>query len=180
MAETATINIGVSQCLLGEEVRFDGGHRHDNYITGRLGAFFTFIPVCPEVEAGFGIPREPIRLEGDPVDPVVISHRTRRNLTHPLNEASRRIVRNLEGACLHGFILKKNSPSCGMERVKVYGDSGPPLRKGAGLFARALIQAQPLLPVEEEGRLNDPRLRENFIERIFVYHRFALYLMIVK
>lgn len=165
------IAVGISRCLLGEEVRFDGGHKRDGYITGTLGAVFRFVPVCPEVEAGFGIPRESMRLEGDPDAPLVISHRTRRDLTQPLADVSANIVARLAEADLHGFILKRNSPSCGLERVPVHGDSGMPSRKGAGLFARRLITAMPLLPVEEEGRLSDPALRENFIERVFVHHR---------
>jgi uncharacterized protein YbbK (DUF523 family) len=171
MTEEKRICVGVSQCLLGEEVRYNGGHKRDDYIAITLGEFFTFVPVCPEVEAGFGIPRESLRLEGDPVNPSVISHRTRRDLTKPLADASANIVSRLAKNDLHGFILKNNSPSCGLERVRVYNDSGMLGRKGVGLFTQRLVSAMPLLPVEEEGRLKDSKLRENFVEKIFVYHR---------
>ncbi|MBF0294636.1 MAG: DUF523 and DUF1722 domain-containing protein [Magnetococcales bacterium] len=169
--ETPRIHIGVSQCLLGDEVRFDGGHKRDGYITGMLGTVFCLVPVCPEVEAGFGIPRESMRLEGDPATPRLISHRTRRDLTRPLVETCESIVARLAGADLHGFVLKGNSPSCGMEKVRVQRDAGLPDGKGIGLFARRLRTAMPLLPVTEEGRLGDAALRENFITRIFVHHR---------
>ncbi|MBF0184672.1 MAG: DUF523 and DUF1722 domain-containing protein [Magnetococcales bacterium] len=170
-AETTPITLAVSQCLLGDEVRFDGGHKHDSYITGTLGPLFRFIPLCPEVEANFGIPREAMRLEGDLQAPRLISQRTRRDLTPMLAEANARILARLADSELHGCILKKNSPSCGMERVKVHAASGMPDNKGVGLFARSLRDSMPLLPIEEEGRLHDPALRENFIERVFVYHR---------
>ncbi|MBF0191688.1 MAG: DUF523 and DUF1722 domain-containing protein [Magnetococcales bacterium] len=163
--------LGVSQCLLGHEVRYDGGHKHSSYITGVLGPLFRFVPVCPEVEAGFGIPREPIRLEGEPERPRVISQKTRRELTLPLQEAAGRLVGALADERLCGFILKRDSPSCGLERVRVYKENGMPVQQGVGIFAHALGAAFPLLPIEEEGRLNDAALRENFIERVFVYQR---------
>ncbi|MBF0456060.1 MAG: DUF523 and DUF1722 domain-containing protein [Magnetococcales bacterium] len=171
MTEENPLFIGVSQCLLGEEVRYDGGHKREEYLVNTLGQYVTFIPICPEVEAGFGVPREPLQLEGDPLNPQVISHRTRRDLTKPLAEASANLVSHLAKTPLHGLILKKNSPSCGLQRVRVYQNSSRPGGKGVGLFAHGLLNALPLLPVEEEGGLKEPKGRENFIEKVFVYHR---------
>ncbi|MBN2061956.1 MAG: DUF523 and DUF1722 domain-containing protein [Deltaproteobacteria bacterium] len=165
------IRIGISACLLGEPVRYDGGHAHDRYITDTLGRYMEFIPVCPEMEAGFGIPREPVRLVGDPDLPRLITVNTKRDLTDTMmNWASMR-VKELEKQNLCGFIFKSKSPSSGMERVKVYRENGMPVKKGVGLFARAFMEHFPLLPAEDEGRLHDPNLRENFIERIFTLYR---------
>jgi uncharacterized protein YbgA (DUF1722 family)/uncharacterized protein YbbK (DUF523 family) len=151
-------------------VRFDAGHKHDAYVTGTLGRFFEFVPVCPEVAIGLGVPREPIRLEGDPERPRALGVRSRDlDVTQALADYGRRMARELSD--ISGYILKSKSPSCGMERVKVYPEGGVPSKRGVGLYARALMQALPLLPVEEEGRLGDPALRENFIERVFVYRR---------
>lgn len=171
MDSAASIIIGVSHCLLGESVRYDGGHKCNSYITETLAEHFEFHPICPEVAAGLGIPREPIRLEGDLLSPRVVSTRTRRDLTAPLQETVAALTCELTKVPLCGFLLKKDSPSCGMERVKLYNDKGMPVQQAVGLFARALQQAFPLLPMEEEGRLKDPGLRENFIERVFVFHR---------
>ena len=166
----AKIRIGISSCLLGEEVRFDGGHKHDSYITGTLGLYFEFVPVCPEMAVGLGKPREPIRLEGDAERPRAVGTRSKDlDVTDALDAYGRRMGRELAG--ISGYLLKRASPSCGMERVKVYGPSGAPSRQGVGIYARALMETQPLLPVEEEGRLGDPVLRENFVQRVFVYHR---------
>jgi uncharacterized protein YbgA (DUF1722 family)/uncharacterized protein YbbK (DUF523 family) len=171
------IHIGISQCLLGEHVRFDGGHKRDPFLTDTLARFVTFVPVCPEVEVGMGIPREPVRLQGDPASPRMVGTRSGTDHTRAMESYSRRRVQELDSAGLCGYILKKNSPSCGMERVKVYGAEGRvPGRGGVGLFARALMERYPLLPVEEEGRLNDPVLRENFIERVFAYRRWMNFL----
>jgi len=165
------IRIGISSCLLGHKVRYDGGHKKDPLITGALSSFLTFVPVCPEVEVGMSVPRPPIRLvrrgaEIRLVDP-------KRGLDH--SESMRRWsevrIRDLEKLDLSGYILKKDSPSCGMEGVKVYSENGAGIREGVGLFARELLRRFPLLPVEEEGRLNDPALRENFVERVFAYRR---------
>ncbi|MBN2684933.1 MAG: DUF523 and DUF1722 domain-containing protein [Pontiellaceae bacterium] len=164
------IRIGVSQCLLGEKVRYDGQHKHDAYITGVLGQWFEFVPVCPEVECGMSIPREPIRLEGDVEHPELVSI-SKKNWTKQMTTWCERRIEELadEGPC--GFIFKRKSPSCGMERVKVYSGKGMPENKGQGLFAAAFMRHFPDLPVEEEGRLNDPCLRENFIERVFTLKR---------
>jgi len=166
------IRLGVSTCLLGEQVRFDGGHKRDRFVTDVLGRYVDFVPVCPEHELGLGVPRESMHLEGDPAAPRLVTTRTHRDLTEPMQAWCRRRVRELEGEELCGYIFKANSPSSGMERVKVYKPKGPATRKGVGLFARAFMDHFPLIPVEEEGRLNDARLRENFIEMIFALKRY--------
>jgi len=172
---TGPINIGVSSCLLGEPVRYDGGHRQDRYISDTLGRFFRFVPVCPEVGCGLPIPREAMRLEGDPASPRLMTVRTRIDLTERMSAYCREKVAELEDAGLCGFIFKKNSPSSGLWRVKVY-NNGMPAKSGSGLFAAAMARRFPLLPMEEEGRLNDAALRENFIERVFAYHRWKAFL----
>lgn len=170
-AAATNIRIGISSCLLGREVRFDGGHKRDAFIDGVLGDYFEFVPLCPEVEIGLGVPRDPIRLERRSGHVRVVGVRQPElDVTEPLREQGRRVVRDNPG--LSGYILKSKSPSCGMERVKVYAAaSGIPAADGVGEFARSLMGQWPELPVEEEGRLNDPVLRENFIERVFVYKR---------
>ena len=163
--------IGVSACLLGQEVRFDGGHKHAPYLTDTLGPHLDFVPVCPEVEAGMGVPRESVRLAGDPASPRMVGVHSGKDWTEKLVEVARKRVTGLQSKDLCGYILKKGSPSCGMERVRVYGKGGMPGKSGRGLYATVLMQEMPLLPVEEEGRLNDPALRESFIERVFAYRR---------
>jgi uncharacterized protein YbgA (DUF1722 family)/uncharacterized protein YbbK (DUF523 family) len=166
------IRVGISSCLLGEEVRYDGGHQKDPYITGVLARHFTWVPVCPEMEVGLGVPREPIRLVGDPGAPRLLGVTSGADHTLRMNDFARRRVQELGRRALSGYVLKRASPSCGMERVKLHRDEGgPPARTGVGLFARALMDALPLLPVEEEGRLDDARLRDNFITRVFAYRR---------
>jgi len=169
--DEAPIRLGVSSCLLGESVRYDGGHKRDRFVTDRLGAFVEWVPVCPEFEAGLGIPRPAMRLvrEGDAIRLREIQ--SGRDHTRRLESLARKRVRALRALDLCGYVLKKGSPSCGMARVKVYADGGMPETNGVGLFAKILQDADPQLPIEEEGRLNDPRLRENFIERIFAYRR---------
>jgi uncharacterized protein YbgA (DUF1722 family)/uncharacterized protein YbbK (DUF523 family) len=164
------VRLGVSACLLGARVRFDGGHKSDRFIIRELGAHFDFVPFCPEVAIGMGAPRPPIRLLGDVQAPRAIGSKDNRiDVTHALQEYSTNTARGLGALC--GFVFKKDSPSCGMERVRVYSDTGMPQRVGTGIFARAVQEANPLLPVEEEGRLNDPGLRENFVLRVLVYAR---------
>ena len=165
------IRLGISACLLGERVRFDGGHKRDPFLVESLGQFVDWVPVCPEVESGMGAPRESMRLVqvGDEVR--LLTNKTVEDRTGTMRRYARRRVEELEDDALFGFVLKKDSPTCGLERVKVYGTAGVPMRSGRGLFAEALVTRFPLLPVEEEGRLNDPRLRENFVERIFAYRR---------
>jgi uncharacterized protein YbgA (DUF1722 family)/uncharacterized protein YbbK (DUF523 family) len=155
---------------LGNKVRFDAGHKHDAYITDTLGQFFELVPVCPEVGIGLGMPREPIRLEGNPGQPRAIGVRNRGlDVTEALSAYGRHMAQQLND--ISGYILKSRSPSCGMERVKVYKEGHSPSKQGVGLYARALMEALPLLPVEEEGRLGDPAIRENFVERVFAYRR---------
>jgi uncharacterized protein YbgA (DUF1722 family)/uncharacterized protein YbbK (DUF523 family) len=164
------IAVGVSSCLLGEKVRYDGGHKHDRFITDTLGRFFHFVPICPEVGCGLPVPREAMHLEGNPASPRLVTVRTHIDLTGRMLDYCRRKVAELEQDDLCGFIFKKGSPSSGLYRVKVYA-KGAPARSGRGLFAAALVERFPLLPVEEEGRLCDPAIRENFIERVFACRR---------
>lgn len=172
LATGNALRIGVSSCLLGMKVRYDGGHKDDIFVHQTLSQYVEFVAVCPEVEIGLGTPRETIRLEGDPADPKLIAPKSGRDLTETMKVYSSRRLEELAALGLHGYILKKDSPSCGMERVRVHqGTSGSPARVGAGLFAAALMASFPSLPVEEEGRLNDPILRENFIERVFASYR---------
>ena len=165
------IKLGISSCLLGERVRWDGDHKLDRFLTDTLGKFVEYVPVCPEVECGFNIPREPFRLVGDPNSPSLVTSRTKQDYTDRMIQWARKRVAELEKEELSGFIFKSNSPTSGMERVKVYNETGIPMKKGVGIFARVFMEHFPLLPVEEEGRLHDPKLRENFIERIFTLER---------
>ncbi len=165
------IRLGISACLLGEEVRYDGGHKLDRYLTDTLGRYVEYVPVCPEVEAGFGIPRDAMHLEGDPNAPRLVARQTKRDLTEPMLAWAKKRVLELEAQDLCGFIFKSRSPSSGMERISVYNEKGMPVKKGVGLFASTFMDHFPLLPVEDEGRLHDPKLRENFIECIFVFKR---------
>ena len=169
--EINKIKIGISSCLLGKQVRFDGGHKHDHYLTDTLGRYFEWIPVCPEVEIGMSVPRETIRLVGDVEAPQLIGHKSSHDYSGEMNAWADKRLQKLATLDLCGYILKKDSPSCGMARVRVYSDKSMPSRNGVGIYARKLMQRFPLLPVEEEGRLNDPGLRENFIERVFAFRR---------
>lgn len=165
------IRIGISSCLLGEEVRYDGGHKRNALVTGALSRFMTFVPVCPEVEVGMPVPRPAIRLVRLGGELRLVDPKHGLDHTEAMRRFAERRVRELEALDLSGYLLKKDSPSCGMERVKVYSEKGPGVRDGVGLFAGALMRRLPLLPVEEEGRLEDPRLRESFVERVFAYRR---------
>ena len=169
--------IGISRCLLGDEVRYDGGHKRDPFLVSTFGRFVEWVPVCPEVEVGMGTPREAIHLvastngalsHGQPVRLLGVTSRT--DWTARMTAFAAARVRELKSANLAGYVLKKDSPSCGLERVRVH-DDGRVTRTGRGLFAEALINELPTLPIEEEGRLNDPALRENFVERVFAYQR---------
>jgi uncharacterized protein YbgA (DUF1722 family)/uncharacterized protein YbbK (DUF523 family) len=165
------VRIGVSSCLLGQKVRFDGGHKRDAFLVDTFGEFVEWVPVCPEIEVGMGLPREPIRLIRSAAAIQLVGVKSATDHTESMTRYSERRVEKLARENLDGYILKKDSPSCGMERVKVYDPNGSPARTGRGLFAAALIARCPLLPVEEEGRLSDPRLRDNFVERVFAYRR---------
>jgi uncharacterized protein YbgA (DUF1722 family)/uncharacterized protein YbbK (DUF523 family) len=165
------IKLGISACLLGEKVRYDGGHKLDHFITETLGKFVEFVPVCPEVECGLGIPREAMHLVAGPDGPRLVTIRTQVDYTERMRTWAQKRVVELEQEDLCGFIFKSGSPSSGMERVKIYYGKGEPARTGVGMFAREFMQHFPLLPVEDEGRLHDPDLRENFLERLFSLQR---------
>jgi uncharacterized protein YbgA (DUF1722 family)/uncharacterized protein YbbK (DUF523 family) len=169
MAEV--IKIGISTCLLGENVRYDGGHKLDRYLRDTLGQFVQYVSVCPEVECGLSTPREAMRLVGDPEDPRLLTVKTQVDHTERMKVWASRRLKQLEREDLCGFIFKKNSPSSGLLRVKVYNEHGVPRRAGVGIWARAFTEHFPLIPVEEEGRLNDPVLRETFVDQIFTMKR---------
>jgi uncharacterized protein YbgA (DUF1722 family)/uncharacterized protein YbbK (DUF523 family) len=165
------IRIGVSSCLLGQNVRFDGGHKRDAFLMGSFARFVTWVPVCPEVELGLGTPRDTIRLERRPEGVRLVQPKTGADLTEAMRAWAARRVAALEREDLCGYVLKKDSPSCGLERVRVYDAHAVPARTGRGLFAEALRARFPHLPLEEEGRLGDAKLRENFVEGVFAYRR---------
>jgi uncharacterized protein YbgA (DUF1722 family)/uncharacterized protein YbbK (DUF523 family) len=166
-----SIRIGISSCLLGEKVRYDGGHKRDAYLVETFGRFVEWVPVCPEVEMGLGTPRETLRLVRIGEDVRMVMPKTGADHTDAMRSYAERRLNELTQEDLCGYVLKKGSPSCGMERVRVFDAQGVPAKSGRGLFAEVLLRHFPNLPVEEEGRLYDPRLRENFIERVFAYHR---------
>ncbi|UTW12446.1 YbgA family protein [Marinobacterium rhizophilum] len=169
-ATDSLIPIGISACLMGEKVRYNGGHKRSQYCLDVLSDCFSFKPFCPELAVGLGVPREPIRLVGEAAHPSALGTKDPSlDVTEALAEQGRTVAAALPDLC--GYIVIKGSPSCGMERVKVYHPNGMPNGAGRGLFIDALMRANPLLPVEEEGRLNDPVLRENFIVRVFALHR---------
>jgi len=166
------IRLGISSCLLGNKVRFDGGHKHDRFLTETLGLFVDYVPICPEVEIGLTTPREPLPLVGEPNAQRLVFTKSGEDITSRMKDWAKKRVVELEKENLCGFIFKSRSPSSGMERVKLYDRNGVPQNKGVGLFAQAFMEHFPLLPVEEDGRLQDPRLRENFMELIFTLKRF--------
>ena len=166
------IRIGISSCLLGENVRYDGGHALDSLLWDTLGRYVEYVPVCPEVECGFGIPRETFRLMGDSKKPHLITSNTGEDHTDRPEAWARRRVGELYNDNLCGFIFKSGSPSCGMEHVKVYDHSGASRKVGVGIFARIFMEHFQLTPAEEDGRLHNTILRENLIDRIFVYRSY--------
>jgi uncharacterized protein YbgA (DUF1722 family)/uncharacterized protein YbbK (DUF523 family) len=170
------IKLGISACLLGQTVRYDGGHKLDRFLTETLGRYVDYVPVCPEVECGMPVPREAMHLIGNPEAPRLITIRTGIDKTELMAPWAEKRVEELEQDELMGFIFKSDSPSSGMERVKVYSEKGMAVRKGIGVFARAFMAHFPLLPVEEEGRLHDPAIREHFIERVFALARWREFL----
>lgn len=163
--------VGISACLLGENVRYDGTHKLDRYLRHTLGQFVRFVPVCPEVECGLPVPREAMRLVGDPQSPRLMTINSKQDLTEQMEHWAERRLQELEKEGLCGFIFKSKSPSSGLYRVKVYTEAGMPGRIGTGIWARRFTERFPLLPVEDDGRLHDPVIRENFITRIFVTQR---------
>ena len=164
------IKVGISSCLLGNEVRFDGGHKHSRLCSDNLSRYFDFIPECPEVASGMSIPRKPIRQIGDINSPSVVAvHDNSLDYTDQLNTFSKNKAKQLDHLC--GYVFMQKSPSCGVFRVKVFQESGyPAAEPGRGVYAKAVMDANPLLPVEESGRLEDAVLRENFITRVYAYH----------
>lgn len=160
------ITLGISACLLGEPVRYDGSHKLDRFLRDTLGRSVAYLPVCPEVECGFGVPREAMHLEGDPTAPRLITNHSRRDLTEQMLAWVQRRLQELATANLCGFVFKSDSPSSGMERVEVIDAAGIPRRTGSGLFAAAFMRRFPHLPVTDEVRLRDPAQREAFVERL--------------
>lgn len=170
------IRLGVSSCLMGNPVRFDGQHKLDRFLTDQLGQHVEWVPVCPEVECGLPVPREAMRLVGLPEAPRLVTTHSGIDHTEQMLSWISGKLPELEKENLCGFVFKSKSPSSGMQGVKIYTEQGMPSRRGSGLFARAFMDNFPLLPVEDEGRLNDAGLRENFIERIFVMQRWKNYI----
>jgi len=165
------IRVGVSSCLLGAEVRYDGGHKHDFYLTDVVGEFFEWVPICPEIDIGLGVPRPTIRLEDPQAAPRLAEPESGEDLTARMESYASKRVDELQKAGLDGFILKGASPSCGLEGVKVFGQDERPARNGVGVFARVLIRRLPDLPVAEDGWLGDPGLCRDYFERVLQFHR---------
>lgn len=171
-ADPEPVRLGVARCLLGESVRYDGGHKFDPFVVHGLGRFVDFVPVCPEVECGMPVPREAVRLEGDPAAPRLRGRQSGHDFTDRMLDWGRARLDELVGQGLCGYVFKSRSPSSGMERIKVYPEGGgQPRPVGVGIWARMFMERFPLLPVEDDGRLHDHRLRENFVTRIFVFKR---------
>lgn len=166
-----SVRLGISSCLLGQEVRFDGGHKKEDFLLHTLGPHVDWVPVCPEVEMGMGVPREAVRLVGEPDSPRLVTSRTGIQHTEGMRTWTRKRLTQLAREDLDGYVLKKDSPTCGLFRVRVYNPNGQISRAGAGAYAGELAARFPVLPIEEEGRLRDARLRENFIERVFAHNR---------
>jgi len=174
--EPEKIRLGISACLLGDRVRYDGGHKRDAFLTDTLGPFVEWVSVCPEVEIGLGVPRPTLRLVGEGEEPHLIVEKSGQDLTARMRRYASTRTAELAALGLDGYVLKRASPSCGLFRVRVYGADGQPGRVGRGLYADALVQRFPELPVEEEGRLTDPAIRENFIERVFAAGRWRAFM----
>jgi uncharacterized protein YbgA (DUF1722 family)/uncharacterized protein YbbK (DUF523 family) len=168
---SSVIEVGISACLLGKKVRYDAGHKRNRFVTDVLAQFLDLVPVCPELDVGMGVPREPVQLIGTAAAPRMVGVNSGNDWTSRMRRYSRSRVKRMSRNTLSGFILKRNSPSCGIERVEIFGESGRSQKSGRGLFVAALMDCYPLLPVEDEERLNDAALRENFIVRVFAYHR---------
>ena len=163
--------VGISQCLLGDNVRYDGGHKRDSVLIETLGRHVEWVPVCPEVEVGLGTPREPMRLVGDLNAPRLVTINTRLDHTDTMLRFARQRVRELEALKLSGFVFKSASPSCGISTVPLVNEQGTETTDGVGLFARAFMEHFPLMPVEEESRLHDPRAVKHFLDKVLRYHK---------
>jgi uncharacterized protein YbbK (DUF523 family) len=174
VAKHAKPRLGISACLLGEKVRYDGRDKREDALVRALGPIVEWVPVCPELEVGMGVPREPIRLVGPPASPRLVGERSARDHTESMRRYAEERVAELARMGLAGFVTKEDSPSCGLERVRVWSglDGKRPRRDGVGAFVRVLREQLPLLPIEEEGRLRDPRQRESFVERVLAYREF--------
>ena len=169
------IKIGMSSCLLGEEVRWDGDHKHDQYVRDVLGSYFDYVSICPEVDVGMGVPRETVALYGTLENPKMITKRSKTDWTKKMNHYTKDRIHELTKENLCGYVFKSKSPSCGIGKVPIYSEFGSSrIRYGSGMFTSSFIKAFPLVPVEDEGRLHDPVIRENFIVRIFCFHRLQL------
>src|SRR2546427_7327391 len=171
MAKTTRPRIGISQCLLGEPVRYDGGHKRDSVLIETLGRHLEWVPVCPEVEVGLGTPREPMQLVGDRHAPRLVTINTGADHTEAMNRFAQQRVRELEALNLSGFVFKSASPSCGIKGVSLFNTQGVEAHNGVGLFASAFMAHFPEMPVEDEGRLHDPQVLKDFLERVFDYRR---------
>ena len=171
MTKTTPPRIGISQCLLGDNVRYDGGHKRDSVLIEALGRYVEWVPVCPEVEVGLGTPREPMRLVGDLQTPRLVTINTGVDHTEAMNRFVQQRVRELAALNLSGFVFKSDSPSCGIRGVAIFNAQGTETHDGVGLFARAFMEHFPLIPVEEEGQLHDPQALKNFLERVRAYRR---------
>lgn len=160
------IRVGISACLLGEKVRYDGGHKLDHYLKDTLGEHVRWVPVCPEVETGLPVPREPMRLVGDPESPRLVTVNTGIDLTDQLRAWSERKLRELQSADLQGFVFKRGSPSCGVKGVEIFSPSGQLNGRGTGLFCAAFRKRFPLVAVADEASLQNTKLRKKFIDRL--------------
>jgi uncharacterized protein YbbK (DUF523 family) len=169
------IRVGISACLLGQKVRYDGGHKRNDPLLDFLGTHVVWVPVCPEVEMGLGTPRPPMRLVRVKAGIRMITIETRVDHTTTLETWAETRLDELARATLCGYVLKKDSPSCGVQGVKVFDETGKYTSAGRGLFAEALLRRWPQLPVEDEGRLADPRIRQDFLQRVLRYRRLALH-----
>jgi len=169
MQKQPGIRIGISRCLLGEEVRFDGGHKRDSYIVEVLGKDFEWVPVCPEVEIGLGTPRESIQLVQTQMGIRLRGTQSKNDITEVMQDYAKQKILELERVAIHGFIFKKGSPSCGMKTVEIYDESGTAIGQGSGMFADLLIQCFPSLPVVDEEGLRNPAIREDFLRRVLRY-----------
>jgi len=163
------IKLGISSCLLGEKVRYDGGHKLDRFLTDTLGQYVEYVPVCPEFECGLGVPRKHMHLEGKPDSPRLIITETRQDETKRMVIWAQKRLIQMEKEDMRGFIFKSNSPSCGINNVKVFNEKSIPVLTGMGIFAGILIKHFPSLPVEDEVHLHDPGLLKNFREMIFAF-----------
>jgi len=166
------IKVGISSCLLGNRVRWNAKHKHDYFFTEILSQYFDYIPVCPEVECGLGVPRETLKLKGNWRNPLLMTTNTKIDLTDLVKKWAAKKIKQLDSKNLCGFIFKSGSPSCGMQKIKVYPDCNiVPVKKGVGIFAKAFMEHFSNIPVKENEQLHNPNVCENFIEQVFTMKR---------